>query len=148
MHRRLPHLLLAGLAFGVQPSPPVVNNPAPDFEHPSYQFGSKPTMVIDANVSGDSLYELYDLRDAVMTPSGSVLVVNNMGESIKEYDRNGRFLRVVSRKGTGPGEYRSIAALRSLRGDSLAFFDGNQKRITVLDPDRRPAATISGPRVA
>jgi hypothetical protein len=103
--------------------------------------------VIDGN-GGDSSSELFNVGAMTLTPSGSLIVVNNRGESVREYDRTGRFMRNVSRKGAGPGEYQSISDLRVLEGDTMVFWDASQRRITLLGPDRRHVRTISALRVA
>ena len=137
-------IMVAAVA-GLQP-PTIVNNPAPNFAKPDFALAAKPSVVIDGNASGDSLSELYDVTDATLTPTGSLIVINNRGESMREYDRSGRFMRTISRKGVGPGEFESISSLLALDGDTLVFLDGNQRRITMLGPDRRYLRTISGVR--
>jgi hypothetical protein len=138
-------IILVAIALVTQ-QPTVVDNPAPNFGKPAFALGAKPSVVIDGNASGDSLNELFNVADATLTPTGSLIVINNRGESMREYDRSGRFVRIVSRKGQGPGEFGSISGLRVLDGDTLLFFDGNQQRITLLGPDRRHVRTISGVR--
>lgn len=55
-------------------------------------------------------------------PDGRVAVADMMGE-VREFDRNGRFVRTVGTKGAGPGEYRRLVA---------AGYD-DAGRLTVLD---------------
>lgn len=141
-------LVFAGsiVASGVQAQ--VIDNPAPNFRVPAFTLAAKPILMIDGNVAGDSMNELFNVSGAVLSPSGSLIVVNNWGESVREFDRKGQFIRIVSRKGAGPGEYRSISDLHVLDGDTLVFFDRSQRRLSVLGPDRRHVRTITGLRVA
>ncbi|HEY0972756.1 MAG TPA: 6-bladed beta-propeller [Gemmatimonadales bacterium] len=55
-------------------------------------------------------------------PDGRVAVADMMGE-LREFDREGRFVRTVGARGGGPGEYRRLVA---------AGYD-EQGRLTVLD---------------
>lgn len=50
------------------------------------------------------------------------------------YNRDGRFIRSVDRRGAGPGEFDRIDWLHASRGDSLYVFDRSNVRLTLLSP--------------
>lgn len=50
------------------------------------------------------------------------------------FERDGRFVQRVGRRGQGPGEFTSIRFLRTA-GDGFAAIDGAQRRITVFGPE-------------
>lgn len=59
---------------------------------------------------------------------------------------DGHFLRVIGRRGEGPGEYRNARYVTPLPGDSLLVVDTQLQRATVLAPGYSKAArTISFP---
>jgi hypothetical protein len=51
------------------------------------------------------------------------------------FDQDGTFIRIIGRQGEGPGEYRSIARIDILPGDTLEIFDAGLRRRTTLSPD-------------
>jgi hypothetical protein len=44
-----------------------------------------------------------------------------------------RHLRTLGRSGSGPGEFTVLAFAQVIRGDSIAAYDGRERRITVFD---------------
>jgi hypothetical protein len=51
------------------------------------------------------------------------------------YDSAGAFLQTLGREGQGPGEYRSLRAIRVSEGDTIHVFDRGNQRWTVLSPE-------------
>ncbi len=66
-------------------------------------------------------------------------------EGVLVYDARGRFLRVLGRRGRGPGEYLFAREVRVAPGDSIYVSDPAQRRLTVLGPDHRVARTVPAP---
>jgi hypothetical protein len=64
------------------------------------------------------------------------------------YDEKGRLVRVVGRRGDGPGEYRDIKSVVVGRGDTVYVVDRGSGRITVLAPDYSLVRTVSFPAAA
>jgi hypothetical protein len=58
------------------------------------------------------------------------------------FDSAGRFLRVLGRKGQGPGEYLLPTDVLSVPPDSVVVLDGQQRRGTVLDKQLRVVRTL------
>jgi len=50
---------------------------------------------------------------------------------------DGRLIRVLGRRGNGPGEYQGASALAAAVGDTLYVADRPGRRLTVLDPEWR-----------
>jgi hypothetical protein len=69
--------------------------------------------------------------------------------SILVYDRHGRFVRSVGRRGQGPGEFASGVFLMPA-ADSMVAFDNGNVRVTVIGPDFVPgrSAPMPGPVTA
>lgn len=72
--------------------------------------------------------------DVVPVRNGGLVVANSGTASLHFFDRAGRVLRSVGRRGSGPGEYQDIGGVTSLPGDSLIVWDGMLRRATVLSP--------------
>lgn len=73
---------------------------------------------------------------------GSMYVADEMQAAVSVYDAGGRFVRMIGRKGNGPGEFMWLG-LVGLKGDSIWTYDGQQRRLTLFDSNGRVAATIS-----
>ncbi|HET9066290.1 MAG TPA: hypothetical protein VFN22_10775 [Gemmatimonadales bacterium] len=63
--------------------------------------------------------------------------------SILLFDRTGRFLRRVGRRGGGPGEFggQGIDGLCVVRGDTLVAFSGTDRRVTAFRRDGKVLGT-------
>lgn len=109
----------------------IVQNP-PAETAPVYAV-SGPVLQI-GEVSGAEEYELHRVAAVVPLSDGSVAVAVG-GTEIRWYDGDGRFLRRAGREGGGPGEFRTIRYMRSLRGDSLLLFDARNLRVTWFSSD-------------
>ncbi len=66
---------------------------------------------------------------------GSLVVADAGAFQLLFFDRTGRRVRTVGRGGGGPGEYRDISGLTALRADTLAVWDRDLRRISILAPD-------------
>lgn len=75
-------------------------------------------------------------------PSGRYWVFRTDEPLAHLYSAQGRFVNVVGRSGSGPGEYRGAYDVLALPGDSLLVLDFNERRGTVLDASLRAVRTI------
>jgi hypothetical protein len=62
---------------------------------------------------------------------------------IDVFSSTGFYLRSLGRKGSGPGEYRTVSGLLALTADTLAVVDAELNRITMIAPDYTLIRTIS-----
>ncbi len=67
------------------------------------------------------------------------------GEMPMLFDRAGRFVRSVGRKGQGPGEFQQVIEAIPLPGDSTLVLDAGAHRVTVLAQDLRAVRFVSLP---
>lgn len=71
---------------------------------------------------------------------GSIYVGDWYQQKVTVLDPAGRVVRTVGRRGSGPGEFRSVRGVQVLPGDSLLVYDPNLARISVFPPgSSRPA---------
>jgi hypothetical protein len=92
-----------------------------------------PEMVID----GQSLPEgvlFVGPVDIALDPSGHVFILDFQDQNIKTFDASGRFLKVIGRKGQGPGEFNMPLSFAFAK-DRLAVWDMGNRRLCVLTPE-------------
>lgn len=70
---------------------------------------------------------------AIMMADGAFVVLGRNGPP-PVFDENGRFRRLVGRRGGGPGEFRSPLSVTLMADDSLAVFDRSLGRVSVFSP--------------
>jgi hypothetical protein len=72
--------------------------------------------------------------DLVVDSRGRVYL-NDRDAGILLLSASGDSLRVIGRKGSGPGEYEDAVWLEVIDGDSLMVFDAPNRRLSVFEPD-------------
>ena len=84
-------------------------------------------------------YQFAEIVDIVVAPDGIVWVLdgyNSATPALRQYDRDGKFLRQVGRVGSGPGEYRSPVGLALLEDGRVVLRDSRlPDRVTFYKPD-------------
>ena len=123
------------LAYGVRDSAEVTivesRSPAPD-SRLGWQVGSAP----EASVGGaadETEYQLYEVAHATRLADGRFVVANGGSNQLLVFDAAGNYLAAWAGQGDGPGEFRSLATVHRLAGDSLIAADSEQGRVSVFD---------------
>jgi len=73
--------------------------------------------------------------DLKVDDQGRVYVMDWGDMHIKVYDPQGRFLRTISRKGQGPGEFGTPAFFTLMMDGRICILDGGQRRVTFLSDE-------------
>lgn len=76
-----------------------------------------------------------------LTPDARLVVAD--GVTLYVLTPAGELERVLGKRGQGPGEFLSIHGLGMSSGDTVLVWDGNQRRLTWLEPSGRVARTLS-----
>ena len=85
---------------------------------------------------GDGEGEFVYVTDVALSPGGKVWVSEYGGDDrVQEFDREGRFVRVIGRAGVEPGEFRRPQALLALPDESLLVADTVNHRIEKFSAD-------------
>lgn len=84
-------------------------------------------------VEGDERYQLHDVTDAARLDDGRIAVAHQGTAEIRVYDAEGRFLLAAGGPGDGPGEWRQVAAVHALSGDTLVVVDPLLDRVGLVD---------------
>ncbi len=66
---------------------------------------------------------------------GRFYVAHSYATSFKVFDKNGKFVRLIGRKGGGPGEFEGIVGIHISIGDSVRVLDYSLSRQSVYSPD-------------
>lgn len=72
-------------------------------------------------------------RLVVRDSEGRVFITDQNGGAPQVYDSTGRFLRMLGRVGSGPGEFRTASAIVPMHDGRLVVFDENLRRLSVFD---------------
>lgn len=98
----------------------------------AWEVAATPTVVIGSGEAGD----LYQVRGAVILATGSLVVADGGSGQLRLYGREGQLLRVLGRRGEGPGEFRRLSGVWKFEGDSLLALDTSfgQHRFLVFSP--------------
>jgi len=79
--------------------------------------------------------DLFRVSGAVRLSTGEFMVADG-APRIMVFDRSGRRGRVVAARGSGPGEFQSIAWLQATGQDSVIAYDPSLRRVSVLSASR------------
>ena len=82
-------------------------------------------------LEGAEEYLFGSIDDVAVGRAGMIYVADGQVPIIRSYDAQGRFVRNIGRKGSGPGEYQAIGGMRTLRDGRLALWDNRNQRITI-----------------
>lgn len=86
--------------------------------------------------------DLFRVRGAFWLSDGSIVVANRGTNEIQVYDAHGSHLRSMGGHGEGPGEFSDVVSVSRLNGDSIAIWDTQQQRLTVLAANGSVASTV------
>lgn len=119
----------------------IVRSAFPDrTQRPVWWVSQSPEVSV-GQLGGPSEYVVYRVTEVLRFSDGTLVVANAAGTELRFYDAGGNHLRTVGREGDGPGEFRSMSALRRLEDDRLLVADDRLKRVTHLERDGGVAET-------
>src|SRR5690625_3315446 len=86
-------------------------------------------------VDGEPAYQLDRVAGVLRLSDGRVVVANAGTQELRYYDAGGGHLVTVGGAGSGPGEFRGLASIARLPGDSLLALDQGSSQLSVFGPD-------------
>lgn len=95
----------------------------------TWTIEARPSVRIGARF-GSGAEEFTRLTGVLRGARGQFVIVDEL--SLKYFDRTGRHLRTMGRRGAGPGEFRTIMSARSCGHDAVFAYDPSLMRITVV----------------
>jgi hypothetical protein len=79
---------------------------------------------------------------AIEIKPGQLLAIDGVEMVLTKVDFANGSKTAIGRQGSGPGEYRVLAGLFRLGGDTIWVLDAGQQRIVAFNPDMTPGTTI------
>lgn len=93
--------------------------------------------LIIGQLDGAPEYAFGEIHAGTLSPDGSFFIFDANDRQLRHYDRNGRFLRAIGKRGGGPGEYQYVAGMDVTRDGLLVIKDPENSRVTYFDRDGR-----------
>ena len=108
----------------------------PDTDDDTVEAGlfPEPMAVIGSEASTETM--LWQPRSVAFTRSGNLLVADR-DMTVREFTPSGQVVSRFGTVGSGPGEFRQLHWAYPIRGDSIAAFDGELRRLTVFTAEGR-----------
>ncbi len=82
------------------------------------------------------------INSAVEIKPGVVLTFDGVEAELAKVDFNTGSRSVLGRQGSGPGEYKALAGIFRLAGDTIWLLDAAQMRMVVYNPDLKAGTTF------
>lgn len=95
-------------------------------------LSDEPTLEIGV-VEGDERYQFHEVKDVARLGDGRIAVAHQGTAEIRVFDAEGRFMLAGGGPGDGPGEWRQVAAVHALPGDTLVVVDPLLDRVGLVD---------------
>src|SRR5688572_18902623 len=132
----LPLLVFAGnTAAQTTGNIPVVSNERPQWSRGQEWRVAERTTVDIGTAEGAAEYELSMIRGVLRLSDGAIVVANQQSE-LRYYDRNGKYIGTVGRKGDGPTDFFQISGLIHLRDGNIGVID-SRRALKIYSPDGR-----------
>ncbi len=110
----------------------IVESARPQWNDESaWRLADNPSIRIGV-VDGAPEYQLFHASGSFGLSDGRIIIANNGTSEIRYYDSEGRFLLKAGGRGGGPGEFRSMAWVQTVPGDSVAVFE-TDGRVSLFD---------------
>ncbi len=81
-------------------------------------------------LEGDPNYEIGRVASVAIGASGEFVVADDATPALRVYDSTGVFVRIIGGNGEGPGEYRSMGGVATLRDGRIMLWDNRLRRLT------------------
>lgn len=82
----------------------------------------------DADEGGDESAVFGRIGDIVPSPDGGMLIFDSQAAEARYFDRDGRFLRRIGARGSGPGEHQQLNGITQLPNGDYVFWDAGNNR--------------------
>src|SRR5688572_5315805 len=99
-----------------------------------WRVGTKSLLTLSAEQTGDTGAFAF-VGPVAWLSDGRIVVTDASSHRLLVFDSTGRYRRALGRRGDGPGEIRTTTSLTVMRGDSIATFDRQLRRLSVWHPD-------------
>jgi hypothetical protein len=84
---------------------------------------------------GAEEYMFQDVREVEVDDSERILVSDRRGFHIKVFDKFGKYIKTIGRKGQGPGEFSQISSIQITPRNELMVYERNGFKLTYFSLD-------------
>jgi len=91
-----------------------------------------PAITIGAALAGNTGQQLDRVVGATRLSDATIVVADAGARALLRYDASGRYLGSTGRAGDGPGEFRALAWIGRIDGDSIITWDPGLNRMSVF----------------
>lgn len=95
----------------------------------------------------DENFMLYEPRDVAVDNDGNIYISDSGNFQIQKYDRHGKYLTTIGRRGKGPSEFQMLALLQVLPNNQIHASDYLFAKTLVLDPNGKEIRRFSIPDI-
>lgn len=128
---------------GAPPDAPLPPPPAKPVGHNVYKFSPDGRLLLTLGKTGGAREPefFYQPNDVLVAPGGEIFVAEGHSDAataparILKFDRTGKLLKVIGKRGTGPGEFMQPHALSMDSQGRLFVGDRSNNRIQILDQE-------------
>jgi hypothetical protein len=93
----------------------------------------------------DENYMFYGIVKIAVSSEEKILVLDGGNGRILKFDRDGKYIQTIGRKGQGPGEFEAPLAIHLDSKDQIYVYDSRRRNIHVFDNDGNFKKTIKPP---
>lgn len=108
----------------------------------TWSVSTQPAVSI-GEMDGDTTVLFQRITDLAFTPQGEIVVADGGLGVLRVFDREGRFVTQIGRRGEGPGEFESIRGIWTFPPDSMGVWDSGAYRLTYFRTDGSLARTVT-----
>lgn len=101
---------------------------------PAFVLDTTPAIDIGDGGDDDPDYQLYQVTSAVRRADGSILIASRGSGDLRVYGTDGRFVRSIGRKGSGPGEFEQLSWVTLAGSDTILTYDFSGRRLSTFSP--------------
>ena len=94
--------------------------------------------------TGDSCYVLGSIVDAEVSPSGSIILLDQIACCIREFSPSGMYLSIFSRRGNGPGEFAFPQEMALHPDGRIIVRDMLKRSLTILTANGESLSDLAG----
>ncbi len=118
----------------------VINKNEPSDPDFNYKFTELFSIIgVDGN-DPDSERSFHSCDNITADHEESIYIVDRQSNTIKKFDKNGKYLLSFGRKGSGPGEYNQAKDICTVK-DTVFVFDPSSSKVTKYDPSGKHIST-------
>ena len=94
------------------------------------------------NKEGNENHMFFSPRSVQVNDSGDIFVLDANNYRVQKYDKEGKYVLTIGRKGRGPGELLGCQNMDLDSQGNLVLFDFENSRVSIFSPDGKYIRTI------